>query len=541
MKINLFNTILASCLFLLPWNIQAQQSQSYDIVIYGASSAGIIAGYTAIKMGKTAVVIATDDHIGGLSTGGLGQTDIGNKAAIGGLSRRFYQDLGTYYGKEEAWKFEPKAASQIFDNYIKEVQLPIIKNQRIGKVKKKNGALTSVQLFPTYAKGKSTQEIKGKVFLDCTYEGDLFALAGVPFMLGREDNSKFNETLNGFQLPTYQKQSGWHQFPDDVSPYKKAGDPKSGLLYGISADKPSAVGTGDKRMQAYNFRICLTDSAENRIAIEKPATYDPQKYELLGRLIQAQPGYNMVKNYFIWSIMPNRKTDINNRGGFSTDMIGANYDWATASFERRKAIYQEHLDYTMGYLYFMQTDSRVPEHIRNYVKNWGLPKDEYINHQHFTPQLYIREGRRMHGAYVMTEHNCTGRVTVDDPIGLAAYTMDSHNTQRIVVNGMVKNEGNVEVGKFLPYPISYRSITPKEKDCSNLLVPVCLSSTHIAFGSIRMEPVFMILGESAAIAAVQAIDQNSTVQGIDQTKLQQELLKRQQVLKWKKTEPLQDN
>lgn len=528
----LIKTILISCILLQQLNVRGQNNQTYDIVIYGATSAGIIAGYTAIKMGKTAVVIATDEHIGGLSTGGLGQTDIGNKKAIGGQSHQFYRDLGTYYGKEEAWTFEPKAASKIFENYIKETQLPFIKNQRINKIIKKNGAIVSVLLVPTFEKGKPSQEIQGKVFLDCTYEGDLFAMAGVPFMLGREDNSRFNETLNGYQLPSYQKQSGWHQFPDHVSPYKTIGDPKSGLLYGISKDKPSKTGKGDKRIQAYNFRICLTDSAENRIPIEKPANYDPQKYELLGRLIEAQPNYKMVKNYFIWSRMPNRKTDINNRGGFSTDMIGANYEWPTASFEERKAIYNDHFQYTMGYLYFMQTDSRVPEHIRSFVKNWGLPKDEYINNKHFTPQLYIREGRRMVGEYVMTEKNCTGKEIVEDPIGLAAYTMDSHNTQRIVVNGMVKNEGNVEVGKFSPYGISYRAITPKEKHCTNLLVPVCLSSSHIAFGSIRMEPVFMILGESAAVAAVHAIEQKTTVQRIDIKKLQKELLKRKQILEW---------
>lgn len=534
MKRFLINACLAICIILFHTKIYGQPKQNYDVVIYGATSAGIIAGYTAIKMGKTAVVIATDDHIGGLSSGGLGQTDIGNKAAIGGLSRQFYRDLGTYYGKDESWTFEPKVARKMFDRYIQEVKLPIIKNQRIGKVKKKKGTISSVQLHPTLGKTESTYEIIGKVFLDCTYEGDLLAIAGVPFMLGRENNSQFNETLNGYQLPTYQKQSGWHQFPDGVSPYITVGDPKSGLLYGISKDKPSATGSGDKRIQAYNFRICLTDSAENRISIEKPKNYDPQKYELLGRLIEAQPKYTMVKNYFIWTKMPNRKTDINNRGGFSTDMIGANYNWATASFEERKKIYQEHFDYTMGYIYFMQTDPRVPEHIRSYVKNWGLPKDEYIHNQNFTPQLYIREGRRMHGEYVMTENNCTGKETVDDPIGLAAYPMDSHNTQRIVVNGMVKNEGNVEVGKFSPYPISYRSITPKEKDCTNLLVPVCLSSTHIAFGSIRMEPVFMILGESAAVAAVQAIDQKTSVQKIDKAALSKELLNRQQILQWVK-------
>jgi len=283
-------------------------------------------------------------------------------------------------------------------------------------------------------------------------------------------------------------------------------------------------------VQAYNFRICLTDSAENRIPITRPADYDSSKYELLARLFKAQPNMVQPNDYFIWSRMPNHKTDINNRGGFSTDMIGANYSWPEANFKERKKIFEDHVSYTKGLLYFIISDPRVPKKLSDFVKQWGYPKDEYIESDHFTPQLYIREGRRMIGSYVMTERNCIGKEVVADPIGMAAYTMDSHNVQRIVVNGMVKNEGNVEVGKFPPYPIAYRAITPKQKECANLLVPVSLSASHIAFGSIRMEPVFMLLGQSAGVAAVQAIDQHQAVQQIDYQKLKEELLKQKQIL-----------
>ncbi len=508
----------------------AYSSNYYDICIYGGNSAGVIAAYTAKTMGKSVILIVPDGHIGGLSSGGLGQTDIGNKQAIGGLSRQFYKQLGQVYGQPESWKFEPKEARKIFETYIKTADIPVIYNQRIKKVSKKKSRIRSVDLANTYGPDKTTQRIEAAVFLDCTYEGDLFAMAGVSYTVGREDNSVYNETLNGFYLAEYRKQSGYHQFPDNVSPYKIPGNSSSGLVYGISDAKSREIGDGDKLVQAYNFRICLTDSVENRIPITKPEDYDPTKYKLLTRLFEAQPDMTKVNQYFIWSRMPNRKTDINNRGGFSTDMIGANHDWPEASFEERKKIFDDHVSYTKGLLYFVQNDPSVPKELQDFVKDWGYPKDEYVEHGHFTPQLYVREGRRMIGEYVMTEHNCRGNEVVKDPIGMAAYTMDSHNVQRIVVDGMVKNEGNVEVGKFLPYPISYRSIIPKAKECTNLLVPVSLSASHIAFGSIRMEPVFMILGQSAAIAAVQAIDKKTTVQLVDYETLKKELLNQKQVL-----------
>ncbi|WP_132130265.1 FAD-dependent oxidoreductase [Anseongella ginsenosidimutans] len=525
--LNILSIVLIAILSTLP---PAYAQEEYDICVYGGTSAGVIAAYTAAKMGKSVVLVVPDGHIGGLSSGGLGQTDIGNKQAIGGLSRDFYRRLGKIYGKEEAWKFEPGAAAKVFSDYLEEAAVPVIYDKRVAKVRKKKGEITSVQLHPTDGTNNRKQVISAKIYLDCTYEGDLMALAGVTYTVGREDNSIYNETLNGYQLPEYLKQSGRHQFPDGVSPYRIPGDPSSGLLYGISNATPGKTGEGDRKVQAYNFRICLTDSAENRIPVTRPPDYDSTKYELLARLFKAQPQMTGPNDYFIWSRMPNRKTDVNNRGGFSTDMIGANYNWPEASFEERKEIFEDHVSYTKGLLYFVKTDPRVPARLQEFVSQWGYPKDEYVDHGHFTPQLYIREGRRMVGEYVMTEHNCTGERLVSDPIGMAAYTMDSHNVQRIVVNGMVKNEGNVEVGKFPPYPISYGAITPKQEECTNLLVPVSLSASHIAFGSIRMEPVFMILGQSAAIAASQAINEDKAVQDINYNQLKAALLENKQVL-----------
>ncbi len=528
--------IYLACL-LVPLSANTKTKEHhYDVVIYGATSAGVVAAHTASKMGKSVVLIASDTHIGGLSSGGLGQTDIGNKFVIGGLSREFYKRLGTIYGEQETWKFEPSAASKVFDAYINEANVPIITNKRIERVEKENTTIKAITLVNTLgAKGKE-QLITGEVFLDCSYEGDLLAIAGISYTVGREDNSVYKETYSGFHLPAYRKTSGYHQFPDGVSPYVIEADSTSGLLWGIGNKAFVENGTGDKGVQAYNFRICLTDSVANMIPISKPKNYDPKKYELLIRLFQAQPKDRAINSYFIWTKMPGRKTDINNRGAFSTDMIGANHNWPEASFSERKKIFEEHRDYTKGLLYFYISDQRVPKELRDFVSKWGYPKDEYVDNNNFTPQLYIREGRRMIGEYVMTEANVTGKELVNDPIGMAAYNMDSHNVNRLVVNGMVKNEGNVEIGGFKPYPVSYRSITPKRSECTNLLVPVSLSSSHIAFGSIRMEPVFMLLGESAAVAAVQAIEEKTSVQEIDYPTLQKTLLAKGQILKYVKPE-----
>ena len=507
----------------------SKDTDQYDICIYGATSSGVIAAHTARKMGKSVVLIATDEHIGGLSSGGLGATDIGNKQVIGGYSRDFYQRLGQIYGEKEIWTFEPKAALKIFNDYLKESDVPIIFNKRIETVEKEGAAIVSVTLVNTFGSSRKKKRIAAKVFLDCTYEGDLMAMAKVSYTVGRENNDLYGETLSGFHLPEYRKKSGFHQFPDGVSPYVVADNPSSGLVWGISDNKATPTGSGDKLVQAYNFRICLTDSVENRIPITKPKGYDVKKYELLARLFEAQPD-DKLDRYFIWSRMPKRKTDINNRGAFSTDMIGANHNWAEASFDERKKIFEEHESYTKGLLYFYLTDKRVPAAFSAFIANWGYPKDEYVKNGHFTPQLYIREGRRMVGEYVMTEHNCVGHEVVNDPVGMAAYGMDSHNTQRIVVNGMVKNEGNVEVGGFAPYPVSLRAIVPQKTECTNLIVPVSLSASHIAFGSIRMEPVFMVLGQSAAIVATHAIDEDTSVQAVDYGKLKMELLKQGQIL-----------
>jgi hypothetical protein len=493
----------------------AQNKVQYDVCVYGGTSAGVIAAYSAARMGKSVILIEPGKHLGGLSSGGLGYTDIGNKYAITGLARDFYRKMGKHYGKFEQWIFEPHVAEEIFNDYVRVARVRILRQYRIISAEKANGFITEIVLENDVDPSPSSKKIiSATMFIDCSYEGDLMAKAGVSYTVGRESNNLYNETYNGVQLME------GHQFPDGIDPYKTIGDSTSGLLWGVSNVKLPAAGSGDTKVQAYNFRICLTDDFKNMIPIVRPKNYDPTRYELLLRLFKAQPAKRTLNDYFIISRMPNHKTDINNRGGFSTDMIGMNYDYPEADYQQRKKIIHQHEDYTKGLLYFYGHDSRVPNELRTEMLKYGYPRDEYTDNNHWSLQLYIRECRRLVGTYVMTQANCQGREVVDDGIGMAAYTMDSHNCERIVINGMVKNEGNVEIGGFGPYPISYGSIIPKGSECKNLYVPVCLSASHIAYGSIRMEPVFMELAQSAAVAAYMAIDAGQTVQQVDIKKLQ---------------------
>jgi len=496
----------------------AESPVQADVCIYGATSAGVIAAYTAKKMGKTVVLIEPGGHLGGMTSGGLGYTDIGNKYAITGLSRDFYRRIGKHYGKFEQWTFEPGVAKKYLQQYLDEAGIKVLYQSRVVSASKSGAEIKSIVLENSLKPDtKSNRTIVAKVFLDCTYEGDLMARAGVKYAVGREANGDYNETINGVQLMK------GHQLPDGIDPYKIAGKPESGLVWGVSNDKLEPNGTGDKKVQAYNYRICLTSDPGNMVPITKPDGYDPAHFELLARLIARQPERKTLNDYFIWSKMPNNKTDINNRNGFSTDMIGMNHDYPDAGYKKREEIIKAHESYTKGLLYFFGHDPRVPSELREAMLKWGYPKDEYVETGHWSPQLYVREARRMIGNYVMTQANCEGKEVVKDGVGMAAYTMDSHNIQRIVVNGMAKNEGNVEVGGFGPYPIAYGSLVPKEKECTNLLVPVCLSASHIAYGSIRMEPVFMVLAQSSAVAAVMAIDSKTSVQRIDVAKLQARL------------------
>ncbi len=499
---------------------QKSTSKKVDLCIYGGTSAGVIAAYTAKKMGKSAIIIEPTNHIGGMTAGGLSATDIGNKMAITGLSRDFFRRLGRHYGKFEHWLPEPKVAEKIFQDYMKESGAGVVYAYRLSHVQKKGASILNAVFEPVGKSKSANMLIEAKQYMDCTYEGDLLAMAGVSHYIGREPNSLYNETLSGVQLQDR------HQFEDGIDPFKVKGDPSSGLLWGISSQPVLPNGTGDRKVQAYNFRLCMTYDSLNRIPVPKPDNYDPSKYELLVRLMDSrkEKGWkHFLKSYFLINEIPNKKADWNNMGPFSTDYIGANWNYPEGNYEERARIWKDHVDYQKGLLYFVANDPRILPEVQTEMRKWGLPKDEFMANGGWPHQLYVREARRMIGEYVMTEHNCRGNVITTDEVGMAAYTMDSHNCDRHLDNGMVKNEGNVEVGGFPPYPISFRSIVPKREECTNLTVPVCMSATHIAYGSIRMEPVFMVLAQSAAIAASMAIDKNIPVQQIDVTQLREKL------------------
>jgi hypothetical protein len=496
----------------------------WDIVIYGGTAAGIIAAVQAVKMGKTAVVIEPSQRIGGLSSGGLGDTDSGDKSVIGGLSLEFYTRLGAKYGQAEpAWLFEPKMAVEVFQDLVAEFEIPVYYGERLDLSK----GVTKSGNHIEYITMESKKIFRGSQFIDTSYEGDLMALSGVSFVTGRESNQQYAETKNGIQVANATK----NQLPPGIDPYQIQGDPSSGLLPHVNLDAGGVDGKGDNKIQSYCYRMCLTDIENNRLLIEKPEGYDEQEYELLFRSITAGQ-----TRFFKLAMIPNRKTDSNNDFGFSTDYIGVNYAYPEGNYTTREKISKAHEVYQKGLVWTLQNHPRVPKSIRDYYQPWGLPLDEFIDNGHWPTQLYIREARRMVSDLVMHEDHIMLRKPIPEPIGMGSYPMDSHNVQRHVdMNGFVTNEGDVQIFSVKPYSISYHSIVPKAQECSNLIVPVCLSATHIAYGSIRMEPVFMILGQSAATAAAIALDDGNSVQQIDLAKLSNRLKQDGQVLDLKYT------
>ena len=523
--------------------------RSADVLVYGCTSGAVTAAIQTTKMGKTVVMVCPERHLGGLTAGGLGWTDSGNKAVIGGLSREFYHRVFQHYQKPAAWVwqkreeygnkgqdteaidsssramwiFEPHVAENIFEAWVKENKIPIYRNAWLDREKGvvlRDGRIVSIKTL-------DGQTYEAKIFIDATYEGDLMAAAGVSFHVGRESVQTYGEKWNGVQTGVLHHRHHFGAVKTPISPYLIPGDPKSGVLPRISTEPPGVYGEGDKKVQAYCFRMCLTQVPANRIAFPKPARYDAKQYELLLRIFAA--GWRETFDKF--DPIPNAKTDTNNHGPFSTDNIGRNWDYPEASYARRREIVQEHIDYQQGWLYFIANDPRVPEDVRTPFAKWGLAKDEFRSTSNWPHQIYVREARRMIGRYVMTENELLKRRPTPEPVGMGSYGIDSHNIQRYITpEGYVQNEGDIGVSTQGPYQISYGALVPKKGQVSNLLVSVCVSSSHIAYGSIRMEPVFMILGQSAATAAAMAIDAKIPVQDVPYGQLRARLLADGQVL-----------
>jgi hypothetical protein len=511
----------------------------YDVVVYGGNASGVAAAVQARRMGKRVVLIEPSKHVGGLTSGGLGWTDSGNKAVVGGISREFYQRVKKHYDDPRAWvhekrdgykfyrkdedamwTFEPKVAESILTDMLEQNGVVFILGERLDRAKGVKCDGKRIELILT----ESGAEYSAKVFIDATYEGDLMAAAGVSYTVGREPNKQYGETLDGvarkWNIST-------HRFLKRVDPFVKPGDPRSGRVFGIDPGPLPADGEGDRRLQAYCYRVCMTDVPANRVPFEKPAEYDEAKYELLFRNFEAGDQRVPLKN----DRMPNGKTDTNNNFAVSTDFIGQNYAYPEASYAERAKILAAHLSYQKGLMWSLQNHRRVPQKVREQVAKWGLSKDEFTDTDHWPHQIYVREARRMVSDYVHTERDCRRLRDTPMSVGMGSYNMDSHNCCRYVTpEGFVQNEGDVQASPGGPYRISYRSIVPKKGECPNLLVPVCLGSSHIAYGSIRMEPVFMVLGQSAATAACLAIDAKVDVQKVDYEALRKRLLADKQVL-----------
>ncbi|MDR1190135.1 MAG: FAD-dependent oxidoreductase [Verrucomicrobiales bacterium] len=496
------------------------QRLTVDLCVYGCASGAIISAIEAAERGLTVALVAPARHLGGMTSGGLGMTDIGNKSAIGGKAREFYQRVGLHYGAPVEWRFEPSVAARVLDDWLTATTVRVCRAQYLDTVIKEDGLLRAIRTV-------SGLEVTARMFIDATYEGDLLARAGVSHRIGREANREFGETLNGQHI------CGGHQFLQPVDPYITPGAPGSGLLPGIEPVNDYQHGGGDHRVQAYNFRLCLTRRADLRLPFPKPAAYDAAWYELLKRHLAT--GWREVFDKF--DPIRNGKTDTNNHGAVSTDFIGQNHAYPAAAYAQRERIFQAHVTWQQGLLWCLANDPAIPAAVREPMRAWGLCRDEFTDTGGWPHTLYVREARRLLGETIMTEHHCTGAVTAARAIGLASYGMDSHHCRRLVVAGRVQNEGDIQASLQRPYPIPYEALLPRRAECRNLLVTCCLSATHIAFGSIRMEPVFMVLGQSAAVAVALALEEKIALHDVNYDTLKAELQRQRQVLDPAQTEP----
>ena len=503
-----------------------------DVIVYGGTAAGVIAAIAASREGARVTLLEPGTHLGGMVTSGLSHSDTGRKETIGGLSREFFERVGRYYGQTICWDFEPHVAADVFSQMLAEARVNVLFGCRLmesGGVCKHSERITQLTT-------ENGMNFYAPMFVDATYEGDLLAQAGVDFAWGREGREEYGESFAGVR-PLDKYAHHWFEVP--VSAYDEHGR----LLPNIYPGPRGKIGSADKRVQSYNFRLCLTRNKDNQVTFPEPSHYDPKKFSLLARFLAAYTKKHgrppVMRQITLMSPLPDGKLDLNNYGPFSTDYINMSWDYPRAGYRRKNQIWHEHADYTKGFFYFLTHDPQVPDSLRREVEQWGLAKDEFVDSDYWPFQLYVREARRMIGDFVMTQHDAETDLTKPDPIGMGSYNMDTHNSQRYVeVDGTVQNEGDTEV-PTIPYQISYRVLVPKASQCKNLLVPVCASASHVGYGTLRLEPIYMIMGEAAGVAAKMAIDQRQTVQGIDTKKLTQALIAKGAVMEWTNPEHLE--
>ena len=495
--------------------------EPFDVVVYGGTAGGAVASIAAAEEGLRVALLEPRRHIGGMVSGGLGRTDFGNQSVIGGMSRKFFERVGERYGEAVSWYFEPHVAEAVFLDWLEEAGVAVFFDHRVDSVRKEGNRIQTIRM-------ENGAVFSASVFMDASYEGDLLPRAGTTYTWGREGRDVYGESLAG--RITY---SPKHQFPFPVSPYDSDGN----LLPLIYTCDPGKQGEGDKKVQAYNFRLCLTDRRDNQVPFPKPEGYDPARYEILKRYLALAPDLEM-KDLLLVAKMPNQKTDMNNKGPISTDFIGGSWEYPEADYKRREEIWEEHKRYVQGFLYFLANDPSVPQTLQEESNRWGLAKDEFVDTDHWPHQLYIREARRTIGEYVMQQKDLQTERTKPDSIGMGSYNSDSHHVQRIpattcedweVPGPGLLNEGDMQV-PVEPYEMSYRAFLPKRNECDNLLVISCFSASHVAYSSMRMEPQYMIIGQAAGVAAAQAIREKVPVQDINTTVLQQRLREQKQIL-----------
>ncbi|HET9178304.1 MAG TPA: FAD-dependent oxidoreductase [Terriglobia bacterium] len=499
--------------------------QSYDVVVYGATASGVAAAVAAARQGARVALVEPGSHAGGMVSGGLGHTDTGRVETIGGISLEFFKRVGREYNQDVAWDFEPHVAEDVFKTMAREAGVSVVYDTRLrehGAIQRKSGRITS------FTTGRG-DVFSGQVFIDASYEGDLMAQSGAAFTWGREGREQYDESLAGAR-EGHEYAGHWFKVP--VSAY----DSRHGLLPNVNHGARGKAGAADRKIQAYNFRLCLTKDKSNQVPIPRPDNYNPHEYELLARLIEATAKAKKIpprlEELISISPLPNGKTDINNNGAFSTDYIGRNWDYPNAGYQRRGESWREHAGYTAGFFYFLGHDRGVPSELRSEMLEWGLAKDEFTDTGNWPFQLYVRESRRMVGEYVMVQRDLETEVAKPDAIGMGSYNTDSHNVQRYVdETGNAQNEGDVEA-PTIPFQIPYRALAPKRQECGNLLVPVCASASHIGYGALRLEPVYMIMGEAAGVAAAMAAGRKQAVQAVDAGALAKELMKRGAVMEW---------
>jgi hypothetical protein len=524
-----FRPVVSSFALLLLLSGAVFAQTQYDLVVYGGTAGGVMTAVSAAREGLKVVLLEPGHHLGGMATGGLSRTDFGKKEVIGGYPLEFYWRVGAKYelaryAQGLGWYYEPHVGEQVLTEMLSEAKVETLFNRKLkehGGVTKTGASVTKI----TMADGSS---FEGLLFADCTYEGDLMAQAGITFTWGRESSGQYGESLGGVR-----ERTPFHQFTFPVSAY----DSNHRLLPEISSEPKGATGSADKKVQSYNFRMILTDDPANRLSFPKPPGYDPNRYALLQRLLDENAKRLgrplLLRDVTLIALIPNHKADFNNQGPFSTDYIGKSWDYPNGSYARKKQIWEEHVNYTKGYFYYLANDPHVSASLREDANRWGLPKDEFLDTEHWPHQLYIREARRMVSDFVMSQKDVQTDLAKPDPIGMGSYNSDSHNIQRIVrPDGNVENEGDMQVS-VKPYQIPYRVIVPKRAEATNLLVPVCFSASHVAYSSVRMEPQYMIIGQAAGLAAAMSIRDKKAVQDIDTQQLTESLKKAGVVMEYR--------